>query len=171
MIEDVILRRNCSEDLEFLMELFTSSRERELEHVAWSAAEKKNFLTQQFQAQQTHYAKHFPRREQQIVLLGDVPVGMLDVARNDDELRLLDIILRPENRNVGLGSQLIKEILAEADEIMYPVRLYVEKFNPAFSLYRRMQFSVIEDTGVHYQMERLPMKPETVISKRGDGDE
>ena len=158
MIEGVTLRGNYPEDQGFLMELFASSRERELEYVAWSAAEKKNFIGQQFQAQQVHYATHFPQREQQIVLLGGKPVGMQDMSKTDDELRLLDIILRPENRNVGLGSYLVAQILTEADETLRPTRLYVEKFNPALTFYRRMQFSVIEDTGVHYHMERLPKR-------------
>ena len=171
MIEGVTLRPHYPEDQKFLLELFASSRERELEPVAWSAAEKKNFLSQQFLAQQTYYANHFPGREQQIVLLDGEPVGMQDVVKTDDELRLLDIILRCENRNVGLGSHLIGKILTEADEIVCPARLYVEKFNPAFSLYKRMQFSVIEDTGVHYQMERPPMKQETVLEKIGADDE
>lgn len=162
-IEGVTLRDNSPEDQAFLLELFTSSRERELENVNWSNEERQNFLAMQFRAQQTHYASRFPGREHKIVLLHDKPVGMLDVVKKNDEIRLLDIILCSENRNVGLGSQLIHEILQEAENTSLPTRLYVEKFNPALRLYQRMHFTVIEDTGVHYHMERLPQLSETLV--------
>lgn len=158
MIKGITLQSSCTADQPFLMELFASSRERELEHIKWSAEERCNFLEMQFKAQQYHYASHFPGREQQIILVNGKPVGMQDVVAKNDEIRLLDIILQPENRNAGLGSQLIGEILAEADYSSRPTRLHVEKFNPALRLYERMDFIVIEDTGVHYHMERLPKR-------------
>jgi ribosomal protein S18 acetylase RimI-like enzyme len=77
-------------------------------------------------------------------------------VRPEDSVFLLDIILKPENRNSGIGTTLMQDILDAADKSGKAIRLYVEKFNPAFSLYRRLGFTVIDDTGVHYHMEKLP---------------
>ena len=50
----------------------------------------------------------------------------------------------------------MQDLLTEADHGGKAMRLYVEKFNPAFRLYARLGFTVSKDTGVHYGMERLP---------------
>jgi ribosomal protein S18 acetylase RimI-like enzyme len=122
----------------------------------WDDAQGQVFLEMQFNAQQTHYQHHFPQREHQIILMENHPIGMLDIVRRSEEIRVLDIILIPENRNSGIGASLMNNILKESDRSAKPVRLYVEKFNPALTLYRRLGFQIIEDTGVHYHMERLP---------------
>lgn len=143
----------------FLLALFSSARKNELDSLNWDAGRRQAFLEMQFNAQQSHYQKHFPLRDHRIVLLNSHPIGMTDIARRKKEIRVLDIILKPENRNSGLGTQLMQNLLDEADQSGRPIRLYVEKFNPALNLYKRLDFSIIEDTGVHYHMERFPESP------------
>jgi len=144
------------EDSVFLLALFSSARKNELDSLNWDAGRRQAFLEMQFQAQQSHYQEHFPSRDHRIVLLDKHPIGMTDIARGKKEIRVLDIILKPENRNMGIGTTLMQDVLDAADKSGKAIRLYVEKFNPAFSLYRRLGFTIIGDTGVHYQMERLP---------------
>lgn len=136
--------------------LFAGAREKELENLNWGGAQRQVFLEMQFNAQQTHYQHHFPQREHQIILMEEHPIGMLDIVRTSKEIRILDIILLPENRNSGIGTVLMNSLLEESDRSAKPVRMYVEKFNPVLNLYRRLGFRVIDDTGVHYHMEKLP---------------
>ena len=145
-----------TEDRAFLLSLFTSARERELENVNWDGLQRETFLEMQYNAQQAHYQNHFPQREHRIILLDNRSIGMMDISRGSGEIRVLDIILRPENRNYGIGTSLMSNLLEESDRSAQPVRLYVEKFNPVLSLYKRLGFQTIDDTGVHYHMERLP---------------
>ena len=145
-----------TEDRAFLLSLFASARERELETLNWDSVQRDVFLEMQFNAQQDHYQSHFPQREHQIIMLDNQPIGMMDISRGSDEIRVLDIILRPENRNSGIGTSLMSNLLKESDRSAQPVRLYVEKFNPVLALYNRLGFQTIDDTGVHYHMERLP---------------
>ena len=145
-----------SEDREFLLLLFASAREIELENLNWDGAQRKTFLEMQFNAQQTHYQDHFPERKHHLILLDNQPIGMIDTAYGPEEIRVLDIILRPESRNCGIGTSLMSNLLEESDRSARPVRLYVEKFNPVLTLYKRLGFRVIDDTGVHYHMERNP---------------
>ena len=145
-----------SQDSAFLLSLFASAREKELETLDWDGAQRDAFLEMQFNAQQNHYQNHFPQREHQIVLLDNRPIGMMDISRDSQEIRVLDIILLPENRNAGIGTLLMNHLLEDSDRSTRPVRLYVEKFNPVLSLYTRLGFQTIVDTGVHYHMERLP---------------
>jgi len=143
-------------DRDFLILLFASARETEIANLDWDGAQRKTFLEMQFNAQQTHYQNHFLHREHHLILHDNQPIGMVDVAYEPGEIRVLDIILRLENRNGGIGTSLMNYLLEESDRSARPVRLYVEKFNPVLSLYNRLGFQVIDDTGVHYHMERNP---------------
>ena len=122
----------------------------------WNDDQRRVFLKTQFHAQQEHYQKHFPFRDHHIVMLNGRPVGMTDIARSTQEIRVLDVIILPEFRNAGIGTKLMRDLLTEADHLGKTLRLYVEKFNPAFRLYNCLGFTVTEDTGVHYLMERQP---------------
>ena len=161
MPANLTLRPVGAEDKAFLRNLFASSRERELAMVDWDPEQRRVFVEMQFQAQQDHYRKHFPHRDHLIVLAnGQQPVGMTDVHRSAQEMRVLDIIIAPDHRNVGIGTALMQDLLSEADRTGQTIRLYVEKFNPAARLYHRLGFTVIEDTGVHYGMARPPVSEE-----------
>ena len=154
MTAGLSLRSVGPEDQKLLLVLFESAREKELALVAWNADRRRNFIETQFRAQQQHYQKHFPHRDHHIVMLNGKPAGMTDIARSAEEIRVLDIIILPEHRNAGIGTELMRNLMSEADQLGKTLRLCVEKFNPACSLYTRLGFSVTEDTGVHYLMER-----------------
>ena len=73
-----------------------------------------------------------------------------------DEIRLIDIALLLEHRNAGIGARLLQDLLAEAAQAGKPVRIHVEKFNPALRLYERLGFTPIEDQGVYLLMQWSP---------------
>jgi hypothetical protein len=47
-------------------------------------------------------------------------------------------------------------LLTEAQVAQVPVRIHVERLNPALHLYARLGFSEVGDTGVYLLMERAP---------------
>ena len=57
----------------------------------------------------------FPR-DHRIVLLDKRPIGMTDIARGKTEVRVLDIILKPESRNAGISTTLMRAVMDEADK-------------------------------------------------------
>ena len=111
------------------------------------------FLTQQFTAQHQHYQTHYPDANFDVIMLDEQPIGRLYVARWENEIRLIDIALLPEYRHAGIGSHLLQEVMTEAAEVSKPLRMHVEKFNPALQLYKRLGFSTIDDRGVYWFME------------------
>ena len=152
----VTLRPVRPDDEAFLFELYAGTRLDELAVTPWDESQREAFLKLQFAAQQQHYQTHFPEADHQLILVGDRPMGRVYVARSTDEIRILDIALLPEHRNFGIGTSLIKEILAEASEAGKPVRIYVESFNPSLRLFERLGFSSVQDIGTHFLMERSP---------------
>lgn len=153
----VKLRPVQPDDETILFTLYASTREEELALVNWDTAAKEIFLRMQFNAQQMHYRSHYPQGDHRIILLDDRPIGRLYRARQDREIRLIDITLLPEYRNRGIGTALMQDLIDEAAQTGDPIRLYVFKYNhAALRLYTRLGFSPIDENGLHIFMERVP---------------
>ncbi len=158
MDRDISLRSITNADLEFLAQVYASTRQEELAPVPWSAEEKKVFLQMQFEAQHQYYLANYPRAQFQIIQRGGEPIGRLYLDRRAAEIRIVDIALLPAQRHSGIGTQLMQEILAEGQARGVPITIHVERFNPALRLYTRLGFRQIEDKGVYYFLEWTPDK-------------
>lgn len=146
-------RRERDGDRAFLCRLYASTREQELAVTGWDEGQKREFLQMQFEAQHSHYRKYFSNADFMVILAGEQPVGRYYLNRREREIRVIDIALLPEWRNRGLGSMLMRDLLQQARRDGSPVRLHVEKFNPALRLYERLGFRAREDLGVYLRME------------------
>lgn len=155
-LDGVTLRPMSDADLPFLQEVYAGTRADELAQTSWSDEEKQSFVDMQFQAQHSHYQKHFPEAAYQIVEQAGRPIGRLYLDRRPDELRIIDIALLPEKRGGGIGGALMGQILDEAGVTGKPVRIHVERNNPAMHLYDRLGFRKVEDQGVYWLMEWRP---------------
>ena len=153
MTQQITLRPITPEDKDFLYRVYASTRTAELAQVDWDEARKSAFLRMQFDAQHQYYAENYSRAQFQIVLLDGAPIGRLYVDRRAAEIRIVDIALLPEHCGQGIGSHLLREILAEGQARGVPVTVHVERFNPALHLYERLGFRPVEDKGVYLLME------------------
>jgi GNAT superfamily N-acetyltransferase len=152
----ITLRPITDDDQEFLYRLYASTREEELAQVDWDAAQKEAFLRMQFRAQHNYYQEHYTRATFDVIEVDGEPAGRLYLDEREDEIRIVDIALLPSFRNRGIGSGFMQTILARAESLGLPVRIHVERYNPAMRLYDRLGFRQIGDTGVYYLMERSP---------------
>jgi ribosomal protein S18 acetylase RimI-like enzyme len=150
------LRPAAERDMAFLARLYASTREQELAALPWTDAVKQAFLTQQFQAQHLHYTKYYSDADRLVVERDGVAIGRLYLDRQREEHRVIDIALLPEWRGQGYGLALMTDVLAEAAACGKPVRIHVEKNNPAKRLYARLGFAPIGETGVYDLLERRP---------------
>jgi ribosomal protein S18 acetylase RimI-like enzyme len=141
------------DDQPFLFELYVSTRADEMAVVPWSETQKEAFLKMQFLAQHNHYQSHYPAASYEIILSDDRPVGRLYVARLDQEFQIIDITLLPAERNKGLGTSIIEDLMAEAAKTGKSLQIYVENFNPSLLLFERLGFSRVEEEGVYFLME------------------
>ena len=156
MDKAITLRPIEPDDEEFLYRVYAGTREVELAQVDWDAGQKEAFLRMQFTAQHQYYQEHYAGAAFQVILADGRPAGRLYVARWPDEIRIVDIALLPEHRNAGIGTALLKDLLAEGARAGKPVSIHAERFNPALRLYERLGFTSIVDKGVYLLLEWAP---------------
>ncbi len=152
----LVFRSIDAKDQEFLFRVYASTRQEELAVLDWDPASKEAFLRMQFNAQHQYYREQFSQAAFWVIEKDGCPVGRLYLDQNDAELRVIDIALLPEYRGRGWGTALLEDVMAAAQQSGRPVRIHVERFNPALSLYERLGFRILEDKGVYYFMEWAP---------------
>ena len=155
-LSDITLRPVGPDDHEFLVEVYRSTRADELALVPWTSEQQQVFIRSQFAAQQDYYAQKYPAASHDIIMSDNRQVGRIYVARLDHEIRIVDITLLPGERNAGIGSYLLRQLLAEAERTGSAVRIYVEEFNPSLHLFERLGFSPSEQQGIHVLMQWNP---------------
>jgi ribosomal protein S18 acetylase RimI-like enzyme len=152
----ILLREVTAEDEIFLREVYASTRALELSLVPWSDEQREAFLKFQFDAQDSHYRKQYPEASFQVILKEAEPVGRLYLVRGSAEIKILDITVLPQYRNAGIGTILLRELLAEAEKTARTVVIWVEHFNPSQNLFKRLSFSKIDEDGYNHLMEWRP---------------
>jgi ribosomal protein S18 acetylase RimI-like enzyme len=148
------LRPTQLADRDFLLQLYAGTRADEMAIVPWSEADKAAFIEQQFTAQDNAYRGTYPAGEFLVVVAGAKPIGRLYLARLEDELRVVDIVLEPAQRGQGAGSRLMEWLIARADSDGLAVTLHVEYWNPAHAWYERLGFATVERRGIYEFMRR-----------------
>ncbi|MES2056445.1 MAG: GNAT family N-acetyltransferase [Pseudomonadota bacterium] len=151
--EGFSLRAETDADVPFAMQLYASTREDELAQVDWSAEQKSLFLAQQFAAQRHHYKTQMACDFALIEHHG-APVGRLYLEQRQTQISIVDIALMPDARGRGVGRAIIEALIATAAVSGRGIGIFVERFNPALRLYRRLGFTEISETEVYLEMER-----------------
>jgi ribosomal protein S18 acetylase RimI-like enzyme len=157
----ISLRPYRADDQEFLFRLYASTRIHEIAGFGWPVAQQEMFLRMQFDAQRRSYESSYGGAEHQIIERAGQPIGRImvlqeKVLREKDSMLLVDIALFTEHRGLGIGGQLIRELIQQAARDGYPLRLQVLKNNPALRLYERLGFTRTGEDQMYVQMERRP---------------
>ena len=149
----ISLRPVTTADAGFLCAVYSSTRAEELAVTDWSDEQKTRFCQMQFIAQDAHYRQHYPTAELSVIEHDGSPVGRLYVDRWSKEIRIMDIALLPRHRGHGIGTHLLRALIAEAAAAQKLLSIHVERMNPALRLYERLGFEMAEDKGVYLLME------------------
>jgi ribosomal protein S18 acetylase RimI-like enzyme len=155
-MEDIaayVLRPVQIDDEALLLDIYSSTRAEEMTLVPWDTATKNLFLRSQFTAQRNHYLSYFPQAVHHMILVDEMPVGRLYVDRSADRLRILDVTLLPQARGHGIGTQILLDLMREAESKNQPCSIYVESFNQSLGLFQRLGFVKTDESGISWLME------------------
>ena len=100
------------------------------------------------------HGERWRRKTFYAILRDGAAIGTVALDESDGRLELSEFYIRPDLQGRGIGTEVLKVVLARADAKGRPVRLQYLKWNPAGALYRRLGFVVRGETDIHYLMER-----------------
>ena len=153
----VSLRPVTPADRDFLIAVYGGTRAQELAQVPWDQGQKEAFVRWQFERQEEEYNQRYPNARYDLILVDGVPAGRIWVGIDDKQIRLLDIAIIPEFQNRGVGTQLLRQLMAEAMETNKVLRHMVFMLNDnAYRFYERLGFVTIDDVGGYKHMEWSP---------------
>ena len=152
MRESVTLRPVCSNDEAFVLDLFRSAHKQTFASLDMPEEEENELLRMQFIAQQSQYRDQYPDAHFDLVLKDEVAIGTMYAMRGPEKFVLIDIMLLVEHRNAGIGAELVKKLIREANAAKKALQAHVLKTNPAWRLWRRLGFEIVADDGVYLQI-------------------
>lgn len=118
-----------------------------------------NFGTWDDDAQRRMFWQSTDPSTHQLFYYGLEPIGFWWVTRDDKQICLERLALFPPFQNRGIGSSLIRELIAESSASSRPLRLQVFLANRARQLYERLGFRIVRATDTHYHMEFTKTAP------------
>jgi len=152
--ERLILRPVTSDDDQFLLSVYDSTRAEELAQAEWQPGQREVFLKWQFDLQRREYDARFPDAEYYLIVIDEQPAGRIWIGQDDKQIRLLDIALLPLFQNRGAGTLLLTWLIERASACEKPLRHMVFVLNnDAHRFYERLGFMMIEDLGAYKHME------------------
>jgi len=154
--DSITTRPVNSEDEDFLLLVYKSSRGDDLRGLGWDEDRIDEFLGMQYQAQQKFYESDNQNTTDEVIRSDGEPAGRLIVTRSGNDIRCVDLALLPEYRSRGVGTFLLRKLQEQASAANKPLRLQVIRFNRAVGLFERLGFVRISETGTHFQMEWTP---------------
>ena len=80
------------------------------------------------------------------------PIGLWKVDSTPADWSLLQVQVLPSRQGLGIASNLLRSLLAEAKAASVPVTLNVLKVNPARQLNERLGFKIIGESEHAYRM-------------------
>ena len=99
------------------------------ELMVWDEAKQRNSFAAQWKLDQAR-----------IIAVDGTDVGWLQVEENPTEIRLLQFFITPERQRTGIGTEVLRDLLATWRAASRPIALSVLKNNPARRLYERAGF-------------------------------
>jgi len=112
------------------------------------------------------FHEHFHEPGLRLILVGDVTIGCVGFRVGDGQIKLDSFYLGRCHHNTGLGTEILRVLLAEADALGLPVRLEVLNGSKADRFYLRHGFVKLSQDAIEGTYERRA--PAKAPSFRGD---
>lgn len=145
----VVLRAARPDDYAFARKLYTESTDPLLQALGtWDAA-----------AVAKRFENAYWNRPSQVICMHGNDIGWLQVSQNGTGIHLHQVHLTEKYRNSGIGSRLIRAVMAVAEGLGQPITLNVIRGNPAVALYHRLGFRVVEEDQELLRMRWDPPPP------------
>jgi ribosomal protein S18 acetylase RimI-like enzyme len=89
----------------------------------------------------------------QVLRSNDLEVGFIMAPIKDGARWIHTICIVSEHQRKGIGTEVLRRVIAQAKEHKMSLYLSVLKVNPARRLYERLGFKIIEESKHHFRMK------------------
>ena len=156
--KSLILKKQTADNKDFLLSLYSSAREDELNMTTMTLLEKRRFLKQQFELRELDYSKKFSDAQFLIIYRKKSPIGRM-VYNISDVVHLIDIAFVKRSRSRGFGSLLIEHLIQSAEDSKKLFRLSVATHNMrAIKLYQKLGVEIKKEKNGYFTMYRDVMR-------------
>jgi GNAT superfamily N-acetyltransferase len=100
------------------------------------------------------FREHFDEPGMRLILVGEEIAGCVGFRIGAAEIKLDSFYLQPHHHNTGLGTAILKVLLAEADTLGLPIRLEVLTGSKADRFYLRHGFVKVAEDAIEGEYER-----------------
>ena len=137
----------------FLRQLIQTTVAAELGAAAWPEPVRSQVLEVQY-ALRRAIGDEYTGVSSEVILVDGLKAGWLVIAECSGQIRLVEIMLAAEFRSQGVGSSIIRKVLAAARGAGKNVRLCVRLSNSrALALYERLGFQRVDGDEALQEME------------------
>ena len=165
----ITTRPSVAEDSAFMLELYASTSKDVLDDLGWSIGGQRTFVIMQAQAEEWNRARLYPGMDRLTICVDEMPVGRLLVCLRNNILHMVDLSLLPRFRGLGIGTQLMGEIIEEARNARVPVKVRVRKDSSGVRFVERLGFSTPTDLGAFVELTWMPPLAALGPDDRDDG--
>lgn len=143
------------DDEPFIRQLMIETLTEHLAAWSWPEEVRERLLDAQYRIRRQGFRASAAECPGTIVLIDEEPIAWYVAADFDDEIRLVNLVVRNAHRGKGIGSEILQQLLGDSDRSGRTLRLSVAMNNQrASELYARLGFRRTGSDGVHYFMER-----------------
>lgn len=153
------VRPSRPEDEPDIRRLFSETEVERLCMRHWGEADRERIIEFQYQARQRHYLDLDLDQKECVIEVDGEFCGRFVLIQDAKELKIADIAILPRWKGMGIGGAIIESIKQEATQTKRPIRLMVERLNPALDLYRKLGFYQTDDLQTHLMLEWKPGGP------------
>ena len=147
-------RIETPEDEPFVRQLVTDYATADLAAWSWPQPMRDHLVGIQYTQRRQNIRSNHPKADSKIILVDGKPSGWLVVSSSEDEIHVIEIIILPEHRGMGIGSEVLGQVMAESDRSGRPISLTVRTNNRALRLYQRLGFQRAGGDEIQHFMER-----------------
>lgn len=141
---EITLRAATQDDANFLWELHCAALKPHVSAVyGWDEA-----------FQRRYFLENYSTLHNNVIQYQGVDAGVIAIEETKVGYILSSIELLPEYQGMGIGTELITDLLDRAAARGLPVSLRTLKNSPARPLYERLGFQIIGETEVHFWMRK-----------------
>ena len=106
--------------------------------------------------QEESFAGWFDLEQARIIMADGRDVGWVQTRTTEAEVFLGSLYVIPEMQRRGIGTHVLRELIAQSKRSSTPLTLAVMKNNPAVSLYERLGFRLTHEDRYKFYMQLGP---------------